>query len=84
MAEYGPFLLVALGAWGIALGVLIWLGALSAIEARPYFPLATKANRRPQALAAVFFTSGKFRRPCLPRSARRSLSFQIAGHFVPS
>ena len=40
------FLLVAFGAWGIALprrrsgvGVLIWLGALSAIEARPLFPL---------------------------------------------
>ncbi len=39
------FLLVALGAWGIALmrrrsgvGVLIWLGALSAIEARPLLP----------------------------------------------
>lgn len=48
------FLLVALGAWGIALmrqrsgeGVLIWLGALSAIEARPLLPLLDDARLLP-------------------------------------
>ena len=48
------FLLVALGAWGIALmrrpsgvGVLIWLGALSAIEARPLFPMLDDAGLLP-------------------------------------
>lgn len=48
------FLLVALGAWGIALirrrsgvGVLIWLGALSAIEARPLLPALDAAGLLP-------------------------------------
>jgi len=48
------FLLVALGAWGIALmrrrcgvSVLIWLGALSAIEARRLFPLLDDAGLLP-------------------------------------
>ena len=48
------FLLVALGAWGTALmrrrsgvGVLIWLGALSAIEARPLFPMLDDAGLLP-------------------------------------
>ncbi len=48
------FLLVALGAWGIALmrrrsgvGVLIWLGALSALEARPLIPLLDDAGLLP-------------------------------------
>jgi len=48
------FLLVALGAWGIALmrrrsgvGVLIWLGALSAIEARPLFASLDDAGLLP-------------------------------------
>jgi len=48
------FLLVALGAWGIALmrrrsgvGVLIWLGALSAIEARPLLPPLDDAGLLP-------------------------------------
>jgi len=51
------FLLVALGAWVIALtsrrsgvGVLIWLGALSAIEARPLFPLLDDAGLLPHRL----------------------------------
>ncbi len=48
------FLLVALGAWGIALmrrrsgvGVLIWSGALSAIEARRLFPSLDDAGLLP-------------------------------------
>jgi len=48
------FLLVAFGAWGIALmrrrsgvGVLIWMGALSAIEARTLFPLLDDAGLLP-------------------------------------
>jgi hypothetical protein len=48
------FLLVALDAWGIALmrrrsgvGVLIWLGALSALEARPLFPSLDDAGLLP-------------------------------------
>jgi len=48
------FLLIALGALGIALmrrrsevGVLIWLGALSAIEARPLLPLLDDARLLP-------------------------------------
>ena len=50
------FLLVALGAWSVALmmppergvGVLIWLGALSAIEARPLLPLLDDVGLLPQ------------------------------------
>ncbi|MGO8795279.1 MAG: hypothetical protein ACLQLC_10685 [Candidatus Sulfotelmatobacter sp.] len=48
------FLLFALGAWGVALmrrrsgvGILIWPGALSAIEARPLFPLLDDAGLLP-------------------------------------
>jgi hypothetical protein len=49
------FLLVALGAWSVALmrrrsgvGVLFWLGALSAIEARPLLPLLDDVGLLPQ------------------------------------
>ena len=48
------FLLIALGAWGIALtrrrsgvGILVWMGALSAIEARSLFPLLDDAELLP-------------------------------------